>query len=64
MLLTFTTTHRPATGLGFLLRKNPARVQRFTRPFGEAPTLDAPRPTAVFSLGETADDPPHSRRGI
>src|SRR6202789_4436553 len=27
MLLTLTTTHRPATDLGFLLHKNPARVQ-------------------------------------
>ena len=25
MLLTITTTHRPATDLGFLLHKNPAR---------------------------------------
>jgi 3' terminal RNA ribose 2'-O-methyltransferase Hen1 len=36
MLLTLTTTHRPATDLGFLLRKNPARAQRFELPFGEA----------------------------
>jgi len=27
MLLTVTTTHRPATDLGYLLHKNPARVQ-------------------------------------
>jgi 3' terminal RNA ribose 2'-O-methyltransferase Hen1 len=36
MLLTLTTTHRPATDLGFLLRKNPARAQSFELPFGEA----------------------------
>ena len=30
------TTHRPATDLGFLLRKNPARAQTFDLPFGEA----------------------------
>ena len=36
MLLTLTTTHRPATDLGFLLRKNPARAQTFELPFGEA----------------------------
>ena len=36
MLLTLTTTHRPATDLGFLLRKNPARAQTFALPFGEA----------------------------
>jgi RNA repair, ligase-Pnkp-associating, region of Hen1 len=29
MLLTFTTTHNPATDLGFLLRKHPDRFQTF-----------------------------------
>src|SRR5687767_4974421 len=36
MLLTLTTTHRPATDLGHLLRKNPARVQSFDLAFGQA----------------------------
>lgn len=36
MLLTLTTTHRPATDLGFLLRKNPARAQSFDLSFGKA----------------------------
>ncbi len=36
MLLTITTTHRPATDLGFLLHKHPARVQSFDLPFGTA----------------------------
>jgi 3' terminal RNA ribose 2'-O-methyltransferase Hen1 len=36
MLLTLRTTHRPATDLGFLLAKNPARTQTFQLPFGEA----------------------------
>ena len=36
MLLTITTTHRPATDLGFLLHKHPARVQSFGLPFGTA----------------------------
>ena len=36
MLLTVTTTHRPATDLGYLLHKHPSRVQRFSVPFGEA----------------------------
>jgi 3' terminal RNA ribose 2'-O-methyltransferase Hen1 len=36
MLLTLTTTHWPATDLGFLLRKNPARAQVFDLPFGKA----------------------------
>ena len=36
MLLTIRTTQRPATDLGFLLHKNPARVQSFTQSFGRA----------------------------
>jgi 3' terminal RNA ribose 2'-O-methyltransferase Hen1 len=36
MLLTITTTHQPATDLGYLLRKNPSRVQSFTLSFGKA----------------------------
>jgi hypothetical protein len=35
VLLTVTTTHRPATDLGFLLHKHPDRVQTFTVPYGE-----------------------------
>ena len=34
MLLTIETTHRPATDLGFLLRKNPARLHTVELPFG------------------------------
>lgn len=36
MLLTIETTHRPATDLGFLLGKNPARAQSFELAFGQA----------------------------
>ena len=36
MLLTITTTHRPATDLGYLLHKHPARVQSFELSFGKA----------------------------
>jgi 3' terminal RNA ribose 2'-O-methyltransferase Hen1 len=36
MLLTITTTHQPATDLGYLLHKNPARFQTFTLSFGQA----------------------------
>src|SRR5690348_16564295 len=36
MLLTLTTTHNPATDMGFLLRKNPARAQSFNLSFGRA----------------------------
>ena len=36
MLLTLSTTHRPATDLGYLLHKNPARAQVFDLSFGKA----------------------------
>jgi 3' terminal RNA ribose 2'-O-methyltransferase Hen1 len=36
VLLAISTTHRPATDLGFLLHKHPDRVQTFGLPFGEA----------------------------
>src|ERR1051326_7028540 len=36
MILEISTTHRPATDLGYLLHKNPARAQSFDLPFGRA----------------------------
>jgi RNA repair, ligase-Pnkp-associating, region of Hen1 len=36
MLLTITNTKAPATDLGYLLRKNPARLQSFDLSFGKA----------------------------
>jgi 3' terminal RNA ribose 2'-O-methyltransferase Hen1 len=36
MLLTITTTHVPATDLGYLLHKNPAKAQLFPLSFGQA----------------------------
>jgi len=36
MLVTLTTTHRPATDLGYLLHKNPDRAQSFPVSFGVA----------------------------
>jgi 3' terminal RNA ribose 2'-O-methyltransferase Hen1 len=36
VLLTISTTHRPATDLGFLLHKHPDRAQSFSLPFGQA----------------------------
>ncbi len=36
MLLSITTTHRPATDLGYLLAKHPDRLQSFNLGFGEA----------------------------
>jgi 3' terminal RNA ribose 2'-O-methyltransferase Hen1 len=54
MLLTITTTHQPATELGYLLHKNPARLHSFALPFGEAhvfyPEANAERCTAALLL--------------
>jgi 3' terminal RNA ribose 2'-O-methyltransferase Hen1 len=54
MLLTITTTHRPATDLGYLLHKHPARVQSFSLSFGQAhvcyPEATAERCTAALLL--------------
>ncbi|HKH93721.1 MAG TPA: 3' terminal RNA ribose 2'-O-methyltransferase Hen1 [Gemmatimonadaceae bacterium] len=54
MLLTITTTHRPATDLGYLLHKNPARAQRFALSFGAAyvvyPEASAERCTVALVL--------------
>jgi hypothetical protein len=36
MLLKITTTYQPATDLGYLLGKNPARPQSFPLAFGRA----------------------------
>ncbi|HEU0075269.1 MAG TPA: 3' terminal RNA ribose 2'-O-methyltransferase Hen1 [Dehalococcoidia bacterium] len=52
MLLTLTTTHSPATDLGYLLHKNPQRLHRFELPFGHAwvlfPEASGERCTAVL----------------
>ncbi|WP_182906665.1 3' terminal RNA ribose 2'-O-methyltransferase Hen1 [Microbispora sp. H13382] len=54
MLLTISTTLRPATDLGFLLHKHPDRVQEFERSFGVArvfyPEAGEDRCTAALLL--------------
>ncbi len=54
MLLTITTTHNPATDLGYLLHKHPARYQTFPVSFGKAhvffPEVQPERCTAVLLL--------------
>lgn len=54
MLLTITTTHSPATDLGFLLHKHPARVQAVELSFGQAhvfyPEANEGRCTAALLL--------------
>lgn len=39
MLLTIATTCRPATDLGYLLLKNPHRLQAFSLSYRQAPVL-------------------------
>lgn len=54
MLLTVSTTHRPATNLGYLLHKHPDRVQEFKQSFGTAvvfyPEANDERCTAALLL--------------
>jgi 3' terminal RNA ribose 2'-O-methyltransferase Hen1 len=54
MLLTISTTYRPATDLGYLLHKHPARSQVFPTAFGKAhvffPEAEEKRCTAVLLL--------------
>lgn len=54
MLLTISTTHQPATDLGFLLHKNPDRLQTFSTSFGNAhvfyPEASDERCTVVLLL--------------
>src|SRR5689334_22766386 len=54
MLLTLTTTHQPATDLGYLLHKNPAHVQSFPLAYGTAhifyPEASVQRCTAALLL--------------
>src|SRR6266404_6986566 len=54
MLLTITTTHRPANELGFLLHKHPERYQSFDLSFGKVhvyyPEVSAERCSACLLL--------------
>src|SRR5260370_1803141 len=54
MLLTITSTYRPATDLGYLLHKNPERAQSFALSFGQAhvfyPEASIERCTAALLL--------------
>ena len=54
MLLTITTTHQPATDLGYLLHKRPGKLQTFDLAFGRAhvfyPAAEEARCTAALLL--------------
>src|SRR5918996_5435206 len=67
MLLTITTTHQPATDLGYLLHKNPARVHTFPLSFGQAhvfyPEATVDRCTAALLLDVDPVGLVRNRRG-
>src|SRR3954454_11566420 len=52
VLLTISTTHQPASDLGYLLHKHPDRLQTFSLPFGNAhvvyPEVSQERCTAAL----------------
>jgi 3' terminal RNA ribose 2'-O-methyltransferase Hen1 len=67
MLLTISTTYVPATDLGFLLHKNPAKVQSFPLSFGQAhvfyPEATSERCTAALLLDVDPIGLVRNRRG-
>jgi 3' terminal RNA ribose 2'-O-methyltransferase Hen1 len=67
MLLTITTTYRPATDLGYLLHKNPARLHSFPLSFGQAhvfyPEAAKDRCTAALLLDVDPVGLVRNRRG-
>ncbi len=67
MLLTLTTTSTPATDLGYLLHKNPGKVQTFELSFGKAhvfyPEATAARCTAALLLDVDAVGLVRGRKG-
>src|SRR5258708_11629120 len=67
MLLTISTTHAPATDLGYLLHKNPARPQSFDLSFGRVhvfyPEATPQRCTAALLLDVDAVAMVRDRRG-
>jgi 3' terminal RNA ribose 2'-O-methyltransferase Hen1 len=67
MLLTITTTHQPATDLGFLLYKHPGQIQSFELSFGNAhvfyPEASSDRCTAALLLEIDPVDLVRGRKG-
>ncbi|MBA3712510.1 MAG: 3' terminal RNA ribose 2'-O-methyltransferase Hen1 [Pyrinomonadaceae bacterium] len=68
MLLTITNTQPPATDLGYLLHKNPSRVQTFDLTFGQAhvfyPEAQVERCTAALLLDVDPVGLVRKRRGL
>ena len=68
MLFTITTTHQPATDLGFLLHKHPARCQTFNLAFGAKahvyyPEAEPNRCTAALQVSVDPVGMVRNRRG-
>jgi 3' terminal RNA ribose 2'-O-methyltransferase Hen1 len=67
VLLTISTTHRPATDLGYLLHKHPDRVQQFRQSFGTStvlyPEATDERCTALLTLDVDPVRLARSRKG-
>src|SRR5262249_49800563 len=67
MLLLVTTTHRPATDLGYLLHKHPQRLHRADLPFGQVhvffPEAGDERCTAAVLLDVNAVELVRGRSG-
>src|SRR5215469_14918823 len=67
MLLTITSTHQPATDLGYLLHKNPAKLHSFELSFGKAhifyPKASAEKCTAALLLDVDTVGLVRGRRG-
>src|SRR5262245_39295308 len=67
MLLTISTTHEPATDLGYLLGKHPQRVQSYPLSFGQAhvfyPEATPARCTAALLLDVDPVGLVRNRRG-
>jgi len=68
MLLTLSTTHAPATDLGYLLHKHPDKVQAFPLAYGPAyvfyPEAGEDRCTAALLLDVDPVGLVRGRRGI
>src|SRR5512133_664936 len=67
MLLTISTNYRPATDLGYLLHKNPSKLQSFQLSFGQAhvfyPEATPERCTAALLLDVDPVGLVRNRRG-
>src|SRR6266516_4032366 len=64
MLLTITTSYRPATDLGYLLHKHPSRLQSFSLSFGQAHVFYPESSSECCTAALLLDiDPVHLVRG-